>query len=97
MTMTRYQTLVALTIGLCTAPLAAQQPVAQRAALDRIVAVVGDQPITRFDLGQRLLQDQQRGVKPPTDSAQRRDYELQTLNTMIDEELLFAKLRRWLG
>ena len=93
MTMTRYQTLVALTIGLCAAPLAAQQPVAQRAALDRIVAVVGDQPITRFDLGQRLLQDQQRGVKPPTDSAQRREYELQTLNTMIDEELLLQKAK----
>ena len=93
MTMTRYQTLVAFTIGLCAAPLAAQQPVAQRAALDRIVAVVGDQPITRFDLQQRLLQDQQRGVKPPADSAQRRDYELQTLNTMIDEELLLQKAK----
>ena len=91
--MKRYLLLFPLALPFWVAPLAAQQPVAQRAALDRIVAVVGDQPITRFDLGQRLLQDQQRGVKPPTDSAQRREYELQTLNTMIDEELLLQKAK----
>ncbi|HZI41596.1 MAG TPA: peptidylprolyl isomerase [Gemmatimonadaceae bacterium] len=76
------------------APLAAQQPVrAQHASLDRIVAIVGDQVITRFDLDQRVLQDQQRGVRPPADSAGLRAYELQTLNTMIDEELLLQKAK----
>ena len=76
-----------------TASLGAQQPVAQHAALDRIVAVVGDQPITRFDLQQRMLQDQQRGMRPPTDSAAMKAYEMQTLNTMIDEELLLQKAK----
>jgi peptidyl-prolyl cis-trans isomerase SurA len=76
------------------APIAgAQQPTAQHAALDRIVAVVGDQPITRFDLEQRILQDEQRGVRVPTDSGPRHDYELQMLNSMIDEELLLQKAK----
>src|SRR5947207_15508072 len=88
-----FRHLVPIALAACAAPLNAQQPVAQRATLDRIVAVVGDQPITRFDLEQRVLQDQQRGVKPPSDSAGRRQYELQTLNTMIDEELLLQKAK----
>ena len=83
----------ALAVALMGAPLAAQQPGPQRASLDRIVAVVGDQPITRFDLEQRMLQDQQRGMRPPTDSAALKAYELQTLNTMIDEELLLQKAK----
>jgi peptidyl-prolyl cis-trans isomerase SurA len=92
--MTRYQSLIPLALALCAAPVAAQQPATQqRAALDRIVAVVGDQPITRFDLEQRILQDQQRGVQPPADSAGRHAYELQMLNTMIDEELLLQKAK----
>ena len=91
--MTRSQFLAPLAIALFATSVGAQPPAAQRAALDRIVAVVGDQPITYFDLQQRMLQDQQRGVKPPTDSAQRHAYELQTLNTMIDEELLLQKAK----
>jgi peptidyl-prolyl cis-trans isomerase SurA len=91
--MKRIQSLAVLAFALTGASLGAQQPVVQRASLDRIVAVVGDQPITHFDLEQRMLQDQQRGVKPPTDSAALRAYELQTLNTMIDEELLLQKAK----
>ncbi|HKW47650.1 MAG TPA: peptidylprolyl isomerase [Gemmatimonadaceae bacterium] len=93
--------LLALAITVIAAPLLAQQPTAkppaqpaaQHASLDRIVAIVGDQPITRFDLEQRILQEQQRGAQPPTDSAGLRAYELQTLNTMIDEELLLQKAK----
>jgi peptidyl-prolyl cis-trans isomerase SurA len=89
--MMRPQTLLAtaLLLTVSAAPLAAQQTV----PLDRIVAVVGDQPITRYDLEQRMLQDQQRGVKPPTDSASLHAYELQTLNMMVDEELLLQKAK----
>lgn len=99
--MTPYQSLFMLAAALCAGPLAAQQPPAaqppaqpqpgQRAELDRIIAIVGDQPITRFDLQQRILQDAQRGVRPPADSTGLHAYELQTLNTMIDEELLLQK------
>lgn len=89
--MTRPQSLLiaAVSLAVCAAPVAAQQSV----SLDRIVAVVGDQPITLYDLEQRILQDQQRGVKPPTDSAQYHAYELQTLNIMVDEELLLQKAK----
>jgi peptidyl-prolyl cis-trans isomerase SurA len=95
--MTRIGLLLALVAA--ATPLAAQQPASprpapqQRASLDRIVAVVGDQPITQYDLEQRMLQDQQRGFKPPTDSAALHAYELQTLNTMVDEELLLQKAK----
>ena len=91
--MKRIQSFAVLALALTGGSLGAQQPVVQRASLDRIVAVVGDQPITHFDLEQRMLQDQQRGVKPPTDSAALRAYQLQTLNTMIDEELLLQKAK----
>jgi peptidyl-prolyl cis-trans isomerase SurA len=91
--MKRIHLLSTVALALTGASLGAQQPVAQRASLDRIVAVVGDQPITHFDLEQRILQDQQRGVKLPTDSAALRAYELQTLNSMIDEELLLQKAK----
>ena len=100
--MTRKPSLVALAIMVIATPCFAQQPTApppaqpaaaQHAPLDRIVAIVGDQPITRFDLEQRIIQEQQRGAQPPTDSAGLRAYELQTLNTMIDEELLLQKAK----
>ena len=91
--MKRIHSFAALAVALIAAPLAAQQSAPQHATLDRIVAVVGDQPITRFDLEQRMLQDQQRGMRPPTDDPARRAYEMQTLNTMIDEELLLQKAK----
>jgi len=91
--MKRLHSFAMLAAALIGASLGAQQPAPQRATLDRIVAVVGDQPITRFDLEQRMLQDQQRGMRPPTDSAALKAYQTQALNTMIDEELLLQKAK----
>jgi peptidyl-prolyl cis-trans isomerase SurA len=91
--MKRIHSFALLAVALTGASVGAQQPAPQRATLDRIVAVVGDQPITRFDLEQRMLQDQQRGMRPPTDSAALKAYQTQTLNTMIDEELLLQKAK----
>jgi peptidyl-prolyl cis-trans isomerase SurA len=91
--MKRHHSFAVLAAALSGASLGAQQPAPQRATLDRIVAVVGDQPITRFDLEQRMLQDQQRGMRPPTDSAALKAYQTQALNTMIDEELLLQKAK----
>jgi peptidyl-prolyl cis-trans isomerase SurA len=91
--MKRLHSFAMLAAALTGASLGAQQPAPQRATLDRIVAVVGDQPITRFDLEQRMLQDQQRGMRPPTDSAALKAYQAQALNTMIDEELLLQKAK----
>src|SRR6476646_4301603 len=87
------QTAFVFALVAAATPLAAQRPTPQQASLDRIVAVVGDQPITQYDLKQRMLQDEQRGFKPPTDSAAMHAYQLQTLNTMVDEELLLQKAK----
>jgi peptidyl-prolyl cis-trans isomerase SurA len=62
--------------------------------LNGIVAVVGDQPITRIDLRERWLERIQRKElpEPANDSvaeAQQRD----VLNDMIDEELLLQKAK----
>ena len=85
--------LIPFALAFGVTPLVAQQPAAQHASLDRIVAVVGDQPITAYDLQQRILQDQQRGLRAPTDSSAYRAFQLQELNTMIDEELLLQKAK----
>jgi peptidyl-prolyl cis-trans isomerase SurA len=62
--------------------------------LDAIVAVVGDQPITRLDLRERVLAKIQRQevTEPTTDSAMRVLDSL-TLNDLIEEELLLQKAK----
>ena len=92
---------LAATLGAAVAlaaPVRAQQPAASPfthpVSLDRIVAVVGDQPITMFDLQERLIQRQQQLRQPlPTDSSELKDLERQTLNEMIDEELLLQQAK----
>ena len=60
--------------------------------LDRIVAVVGDQPITRIDLRERVLgRIQRKEVPEPASDSATRALELQTLDDMIEEELLLQK------
>lgn len=72
----------------------AQQPADSTVRLDAIVAVVGDQPITRFDLQQRIIQMiQERQVQAPTDAASQRAIEKQVLDQMIDEELILQKAK----
>ena len=89
--------ILSLALVAAAAPLAAQLPArsasSQHVALDRIVAIVGDQPITRFDLEARILQRQQLGQRPPTDSAALHRFELQLLNEMVDEELMVQKAK----
>jgi len=83
-------------------PVASQQPVPatrpaaqaqqQSVLLDGVVAVVGDQTITMIDLRERALGRVQRGEvpKPASDSAERA-LEIETLDDMIQEELLIQK------
>src|SRR5512143_4037138 len=60
--------------------------------LDRIVAVVGDQPITRIDLRERVLgKIQRKEVPEPASDSATRALELSTLEDMIEEELLLQK------
>jgi peptidyl-prolyl cis-trans isomerase SurA len=103
--MTRFlssQILVAALSGLPAAILGAQQPApaappaaaSSPVALDAIVAVVGDQPITRFDLREAFLAKIQRGeIKEPTDSVQAATLEHDVLDDMIQDELLIQKAK----
>lgn len=60
--------------------------------LDRIVAVVGDQPITQYDLQERILaMQQQPGFKAPTNEAEFQKLGLEVVNQLIDEEVLVQK------
>src|ERR1051325_5967796 len=63
-------------------------------ALDAIVAVVGDQPITRFDLQERVLGKIQRHEAPqPTSDSAAAALERDVLGDMIQEELLLQKAK----
>ena len=60
--------------------------------LDRIVAVVGDQPITQYDVQERMLaMQQQPGFRPPTSEAEYNKLAHDIVNQLIDEELLVQK------
>src|SRR5512140_3874010 len=77
-------------------PAAAQKADSVGVPLDAIVAVVGNVPITRYDIEQRLS-DSVRAMRsrnqPPLSEAQRKDLILATLNTLVDEEVLLAKAK----
>ena len=78
---------------------AAQQPVATPAArrdstvaLDKIVAVVGTQVITQYDVQERMLALQQTpNFKPPQNPAEFNKLALEVVNQLIDEEALVQK------
>jgi peptidyl-prolyl cis-trans isomerase SurA len=60
--------------------------------LDRIIAVVGDQPITQYDVQERILaMQQQPGFRPPTNEAEFQRIAREIVNQLIDEELLIQK------
>ncbi len=60
--------------------------------LDRIVAVVGDQPITQYDLQERMLQMQQApGFVAPKNADEFDKLAKDVVNQLIDEELLVQK------
>jgi peptidyl-prolyl cis-trans isomerase SurA len=72
----------------------AAQPPATPVKLDAIVAIVNDQPITRFDLRDAVLAKiQRKDVDEPKDSAAMAALELETLNDMIQDELLIQSAK----
>jgi peptidyl-prolyl cis-trans isomerase SurA len=93
---------LALLLALGAASAVAQQP-AQPApsgqkkdsagvALDRIMAVVGDQVITQYDVQERMLAlQQQPGFKSPQNEAEFNKLALEVINQLIDEEALVQK------
>jgi len=65
-----------------------------RVMLDRIVAIVGDQPLTQFDVQERILaMGQQPGFKPPTTQAEYDKMAIDVVNQLVDEEVLVQKAK----
>lgn len=61
-------------------------------ALDRIVAIVGDQPITQYDLQERIIALQQQGqLRSPQNEAEFQRMAHDVLGQLIDEEVLVQK------
>jgi peptidyl-prolyl cis-trans isomerase SurA len=101
----RWPAMCAAATALMLAPMAgtgAQQPAPAPAQkpdtainLDRIVALVGDQPITQYDLQERVLaMRQQPGFRAPTNEAEMGQMAREVLNQLIDEEVLVLKAQQ---
>jgi len=71
----------------------AQEAPARPYPLDAIVAVVGDQPITRYDLAQHINQLIQSGMPRPTTDSARRAADSVALQEMVELELILQKAK----
>lgn len=82
---------VALLVALAAAPAAgAQAPI----LVDRIVAVVGSQPILSSQLDEEIASAQAQGQQLPTDSAGRAAMRRRILNSLVETELLVQQAER---
>ena len=75
------------------APAQSAVMVANAIPLDRVVAIVGDVPITLSDVQERLIAKRQDGITVPSDSAAFHTFLLGVVNELIDEELLLRKAK----
>lgn len=99
----RFVSLSVAAAVVCTATLAgAQLPPSARPAVapardtlsvDRIVAVVGDQPILWSDVLERISIRRRQGLEVPTDSAGQMRVARQVLDELIDEDVLVQRAR----
>lgn len=88
--------LASLAAILAAAPLHAQDaaaPARPELPIDRVVAVVADQPILMSNVQEVIYQRRAQGMPAPTDSAGLVALVRQVLNELVDEELLLAKAR----
>jgi len=75
--------------------LRAQQPPRVPARIiDRVVAVVGDRPILLSEIEEKINLAQNAGAHVPADSAGREAMRRQTLEQMVNEEVLYQKARQ---
>jgi peptidyl-prolyl cis-trans isomerase SurA len=88
----RGRLLWALLLVAVAAPLRGQQV---PELVDRVVAVVGNQPILLSDVQEHILiQQAQSGLQLPPDSASRMALRRQMLQTMTDDEVLYQAARK---
>lgn len=100
--------LAALATAFAAAPLAAQDTTHAAAAasaavapmtprevipVDRVVAIVGDQPILMSSVQEIIYQRRAQGMPAPADSAALAALVRQVVNDLVDEELLLAKAK----
>jgi peptidyl-prolyl cis-trans isomerase SurA len=90
--------LVATLFAVVTATAGAQGPVAPSAdsttSIDRIVAVVGDQPILRSEVEEELGKMKAEGQQMPTDSAAQQQLVTDIINGLIDDDVMVAEAKK---
>jgi len=84
--------LAPLTLGAQT-PAPAARSVTGTLPVDRVVAVIGEQPLLWTDVLTAVNQRRQQGLQMPTDSVQQAAMARTVLNDLIDEEILVQKAK----
>ena len=84
--------LAPLALGAQT-PGAAARPVPPSLPIDRVVAVIGDQPLLWSDVLTTINQRRQQGLQLPPDSAGQAAVARTVLNDLVDEEILVQKAK----
>ena len=74
-------------------PAAAARPVPPSLPIDRVVAVVGDQPLLWSDVLTTINQRRAQGLQIPADSAGQANVARSVLNDLVDEEILVQKAK----
>jgi peptidyl-prolyl cis-trans isomerase SurA len=74
-------------------PAASSGPVPAALPIDRVVAIVGDQPLLWTDVLTTINQRRAQGLQLPTDSAQQAALARTVLGELIDEEILVQKAK----
>lgn len=72
---------------------AAARPIPPSLPIDRVVAIVGDQPLLWTDVLTAINQRRSQGLQLPADSAGQAALSRQVLNELIDEEILVQKAK----
>jgi len=90
--------LVAMLAAVVAAPAGAQGPAApspdSTTSIDRIVAVVGDQPILRSEVEEELGKMKAEGQQMPTDSAAQQQLVTDIINGLIDDDVMVAEAKK---
>ena len=93
----RVSLIAALAVAL-VAPAMAQGPVApspdSTTSIDRVVAVVGDEPILRSEVEEELGKMKAEGQQMPTDSAAQQQLINDIINGLIDDDLMVAEAKK---
>jgi len=74
-------------------PATAARPVAPSVPIDRVVAIVGDQPVLWTYVLTAINQRRSQGLQVPTDSAGQAALTRTVLNDLVDEEILVQKAK----